>query len=861
MLGRYGLATALLGLYIQFVSSAGVLVHIEVLRRGTYTYGLPQLEDDSRKAALDRLPIADWLDAYSSFSQSGSFFPDWGYGCLESDGDAEIAHWPPFLGAAVNYLIETYPEIDSSTSAQQLLSFILAVASHQSTDASWHSIRFKDGLLRMMADLDFDGDYEAAHSILDIGGDTILAKEYAFESSSDGFAHLSSSWSVPVRDIVGIYQRLGISINTLKLRYCMTRGFAAVSALRKIGSTLATQYASKSPFMTTQLEDYFLGSIQEASTSVIGCWASIESWVHNGSVPTGDGLWDLCEPMRTVGKRGKAGPYVRASTEDVESSDHASWTQSDLFKDYADMIEQEFKHVRLDEDDSTGILTIRSRHEPLTWADRVHASIHLPHQSASVPYFLTPNLPYAEFGTSLALVASNTTWELVVGSPKDTDSSMTPSRGAAYVIPIGNDVLESEKTKIGTKQIRSAQSTMPGYLATASQDVQITLADSRSDATDHFRSLYFGRSVVNASLHGFQCVAILSSDKIEIFRMINESMEVVPYITILDSRMRHPYSSAPIASRLVSFEREGFPILAVLSPSSGYHLQGAVHLFSLNDFVPGELDLGAASITIVPTQAQENIRLLRLGTSLAYSEKHDILFIGQAGSRSVLGYKMTNRGKACVKLFELSDPSSQDLDTAFGHAILSVNDLLYVASPTEDLGDHPQAGIVRVFRMSPLYKKNSRQSTAPWVIRLIRSITPREVEAFSHFGMVLSVSHNAGGVYISVPNYANRGALFYAAPIFPVHLTIPSKTRRTGLMALMDALPSRPRIPRKNKLSSYNITLSPCLIGYDTNSRFGASIVVSDNGMVAIGAPTEAGLGQYDRKAGKVYLYDSLQCS
>lgn len=77
--------------------------------------------------------------------QAGAFFPDWGYNCLLGNANSEAAHWPPFLKAAVDHIIENYgenPPADSLNSRDttndedreahkaSLIAFIFAVASH-----------------------------------------------------------------------------------------------------------------------------------------------------------------------------------------------------------------------------------------------------------------------------------------------------------------------------------------------------------------------------------------------------------------------------------------------------------------------------------------------------------------------------------------------------------------------------------------------------------------------------------------------------------------------------------------------------------------------------------------------------------
>lgn len=98
-------------------------------------------------------------------------------------------HWPPFLKAAVDYIHETYPDPESNPRARALISFIFAVCGHQLQDAAWHSIGLLMGLIDEVAQVDFKGDYGAAHHTLDWGGDAILGKRYSGHTSSSDWAY------------------------------------------------------------------------------------------------------------------------------------------------------------------------------------------------------------------------------------------------------------------------------------------------------------------------------------------------------------------------------------------------------------------------------------------------------------------------------------------------------------------------------------------------------------------------------------------------------------------------------------------------------------------------------------------------
>ena len=45
--------------------------------------------------------------------------------------------------------------------------------SHQVADISWHSLGIDQGFIRAMADLNFHGVYDTAHTDADVGGDML----------------------------------------------------------------------------------------------------------------------------------------------------------------------------------------------------------------------------------------------------------------------------------------------------------------------------------------------------------------------------------------------------------------------------------------------------------------------------------------------------------------------------------------------------------------------------------------------------------------------------------------------------------------------------------------------------------------
>ncbi len=117
------------------------------------------------------------IQNYSTFLQSGVFFPDAFYNCLGKDDAAESTHWPNFLKTSIEYYKQKSKQLklknqdnislyykDEEINLLELKAFIYGVLAHQVTDVSWHSLGVNQGLLEMLTEMDFDGDNQKAHT-------------------------------------------------------------------------------------------------------------------------------------------------------------------------------------------------------------------------------------------------------------------------------------------------------------------------------------------------------------------------------------------------------------------------------------------------------------------------------------------------------------------------------------------------------------------------------------------------------------------------------------------------------------------------------------------------------------------------
>lgn len=123
----------------------------------------------------------------------GSNYPDTGY--LPGANYGEITHWDPFIDAATDYINEKYP--NAIETHPKLIAFLMGIASHRVSDEVWHWT-----FINHLADKDFGGDWDKAHSHADIGFDMIIHidKKRLLVSPNE--------WWIPLDDLLMIYERM-----------------------------------------------------------------------------------------------------------------------------------------------------------------------------------------------------------------------------------------------------------------------------------------------------------------------------------------------------------------------------------------------------------------------------------------------------------------------------------------------------------------------------------------------------------------------------------------------------------------------------------------------------------------------------
>ncbi|OZJ04689.1 hypothetical protein BZG36_02553 [Bifiguratus adelaidae] len=253
----------------------GINVHIETTRRALELY-IP--------TNTSHVKYKEVLTEFADYTRAGSFFPDWGFSCLGYSQQAEDAHWPPFVQAAVQHVRETYPQPWESEEAKGLIAFVFALTSHGIADIAWHSLTWlTDGFIQAMSHYDFHDDFAAAHGVADTGGDFVL------RHAQDVSDLLGKPWKVPVKDVEAIYKRMYETRqnspripSAIQIGFCMRAGYAALQADLRVGKYLFARYGQMSPFLVEGLNDYPKGGVQDMSASVASCWPELANWMEDG---------------------------------------------------------------------------------------------------------------------------------------------------------------------------------------------------------------------------------------------------------------------------------------------------------------------------------------------------------------------------------------------------------------------------------------------------------------------------------------------------------------------------------------------------------------------------------------------------
>ncbi|VDI05751.1 glycosylphosphatidylinositol phospholipase D [Mytilus galloprovincialis] len=195
---------------------------------------------------------------------AGSAFPDAFYSNLCKEGNysqvSEDTHWTPFITASVNYIRNKYPQ-PWNEATEKLVVFLLGIMSHQVSDVVWHSLGIEQGFIPTLAAVDFHGNYSLAHEAADLGGDVISVWDMEVFEDLDP----TEDWYVPTEDLFNIYQQYysTVKIDKDTIDSCSTllvlASIAEIYGLPELYQVVA----ETSPFLENNMEDYFLGGLND----------------------------------------------------------------------------------------------------------------------------------------------------------------------------------------------------------------------------------------------------------------------------------------------------------------------------------------------------------------------------------------------------------------------------------------------------------------------------------------------------------------------------------------------------------------------------------------------------------------------
>jgi hypothetical protein len=250
-------------------------------------------------------PAPDWVHPFVFFVCVTSSSIDWfvsqlfhvpfgqGYACGYHDV-GEYTHWEPFQRVAVEYVLEKYPK-PWSEDVSKLVSFLFGIGSHSVADMNWHGLSeasprwvFPGGLgfIETMGGLEFNCNgtlCEPAHSTADTGGEFVL-------DATTNHDFLKWDWYVPTQDLLDIYSRVQPPLNinasaANDIVKCFAEFYAGVHAEPLVAKAMMLKYAAASPYLATQIEDRFLGGVDDMAIWTNIKWTQLENWFDHGVPP------------------------------------------------------------------------------------------------------------------------------------------------------------------------------------------------------------------------------------------------------------------------------------------------------------------------------------------------------------------------------------------------------------------------------------------------------------------------------------------------------------------------------------------------------------------------------------------------
>ncbi|XP_048759928.1 phosphatidylinositol-glycan-specific phospholipase D-like isoform X2 [Ostrea edulis] len=215
---------------------------------------------------------------------AGSVYPDVFYDPQCSEGNysfvSDVTKSSAFLNGTVNYIHQKYPKPWSNVT-EKLVAFLYGVTSHHVAHSMWYGEDLlQQGFLDMMAKLNFHGNFEETALFAELGSDVVLAYDLNLD-------HIKPflEWFVPVSDLVNIYASLlgeGKVPHEVIENCTVTRLIFLLKEKIKVSEYYA-EVAPRSPFLVTQLLDYFPGGVDDCVGWVRRKWQDLTLMLENGT--------------------------------------------------------------------------------------------------------------------------------------------------------------------------------------------------------------------------------------------------------------------------------------------------------------------------------------------------------------------------------------------------------------------------------------------------------------------------------------------------------------------------------------------------------------------------------------------------
>lgn len=262
---RVVLAMAVVLAVFSIASAAGMNTHGDLSQRARWAFDAADFDD-----------YAEMIDAHQDAMQAGAVFPDWGYLNGSYPNEAEDAHWNPFIQFVSQYIHDNYP-LPWDEATQKLVVFLLGITAHSVADISWHGLAGVDpGLIDAMSDQEFGGDWGAAHSAADTGGEMT-------HSHSQDTRWIHGEWYIPTADMVEVYHQLGYDTVTEAAIIENSRvQYLGSKAVKYFAWVLFGQYARDTSFLVEQYQDYYKGGLDDMGIWTAWTWENVIGWIENG---------------------------------------------------------------------------------------------------------------------------------------------------------------------------------------------------------------------------------------------------------------------------------------------------------------------------------------------------------------------------------------------------------------------------------------------------------------------------------------------------------------------------------------------------------------------------------------------------